>query len=110
MRDAAYVQLNNFPDHIGKKDFHIYEPVTICNFSEKLAQDKYICVGSYNISSLVDISCRLHFLKSFRNTAYVELLNFQDCPKSNFDSYYVKIQSLNFPEKVAGNHKMCERS
>ena len=70
-----------------------------------------MCVGSWNNSSLLDISCPFHFLKCFRNTASVELFNFQDLrQKSDFDSYYLKIQSLNLPEKVAGNHNMCERS
>ena len=32
------------PDLIHKKGFSIYDPVTICNFLEKLAQNKYICV------------------------------------------------------------------
>ena len=34
------------PDPIHKKGFDIYDPVTICNFPEKLAQNKYMCVGS----------------------------------------------------------------
>ena len=34
------------PDLIHKKDFDIYDPVTIFNFQKKLAQNKYICVGS----------------------------------------------------------------
>ena len=51
----------------------------------------------------------LVILKSFRNTAQVELFNFQDAIRKNdFDSNYTKSQSLNLPEKVAGNHNMCE--
>ena len=54
----------------------------------------------------------MHFLKSFRNNAYVELFNFQDPThkkKTDFDSYYIKIWSLNLPEKVAGNQNVCEQ-
>ena len=46
---------------IHEKGFSIYGLLTICNFPEKLAQTKYICVGSWNISSLLDISCPLDF-------------------------------------------------
>ena len=46
LRGTAYVQLNNFRDLIPKRDFDIYEPVTNCNFPKKLAQNKYVCVGS----------------------------------------------------------------
>ena len=63
LRRNPYVQLNIFPDPIHKKGFSIYDPVTICNFPEKLAQNKYICVGPQNISSLLDISCPLDFSK-----------------------------------------------
>ena len=41
----SYVQLNTFPAPTHKKCFSIYDPVTIGNFSEKLTQNKYICVG-----------------------------------------------------------------
>ena len=51
----AYVQVNIFLHPIYKKGFSIYGPVTICSFPEKLAQNKYICVASWNISSLSDI-------------------------------------------------------
>ena len=46
LRGNPYVQLNIFQDTIHKKGFPIDDPVTICNFTEKLAQNKYICVGS----------------------------------------------------------------
>ena len=52
----------------------------------------------------------LAFLKSFTNTAEVELFNFQDSrKKSDFDHYYMKKHSLSLPEKVAGNQNMCEK-
>ena len=35
-----------FPDPMHKKGFPIYDPVIICNFPEKLAQNKYICIRS----------------------------------------------------------------
>ena len=38
-------QLNIFRDPIHKNGFDISDPVTICNFPEKLAQSKYICLG-----------------------------------------------------------------
>ena len=46
-----------------KKGFSTYGPMTICNFTEKLAQNKYICVWPYNISSLFSINCPLDFWK-----------------------------------------------
>ena len=46
MRDNPDVQLNIFTDPIHKKGLPIDDPVTICNFPEKLAQNKYICVQS----------------------------------------------------------------
>ena len=61
MRGTPYVQLNIFPDTIHKK--RIYDPVPIFNFPEKIAQNKYICVGSYNIRSLLDISSPLDIWK-----------------------------------------------
>ena len=61
LRRTPYVQLNIFVDAIHKKGFDIYDPVTVCNFPEKLSQKKYICVGSYNISFLLDISCPLGY-------------------------------------------------
>ena len=76
-----------------------------------LALNQYARGESQNISSILDISCPLQFLKSFRNTAYVELFNFKDSTQqSDFDSYYIKILSLNLQEKVRGNHNMCEQS
>ena len=42
MRGTAYVQGNIFPDPTHKKGFEIYDPVTIFNFLEKLAQNKYM--------------------------------------------------------------------
>ena len=52
----------------------------------------------------------LGLLKSFRNTAEVEFFNFQDAIQENdFDSNYIKTQSLTLPEKVAGNHNICEQ-
>ena len=45
MRGNPYVQLNIFPDSIHEKGFPIYYRETICNFTEKLAQNKYICVS-----------------------------------------------------------------
>ena len=62
-RGSANVQLNIFPDPIHKKGFDIYDPVTVDNFPKKLAKNKYIWVGSYNLTSLLDISCPLHFRK-----------------------------------------------
>ena len=58
---ALYVQKNIFLDPIHKKCLLVYGPATISDFPEKLAQNKYICVGSYNISSLLNISCPLEF-------------------------------------------------
>ena len=46
LRGTPYFQLNIFQSPIHKKGFSIYEPVTICNFPEKLAENKYICIGS----------------------------------------------------------------
>ena len=47
----------------------------------------------------------LGLLKSFRNTAEVELFNFQDpIQQSDFDSNYIKTQALTLPENVVGNH------
>ena len=43
---TPYVQLNIFPAPIHKKGFSIYDPVTMCNFPEKLAQNNNICVQS----------------------------------------------------------------
>ena len=52
----------------------------------------------------------LGFLKRFRNTAEVELFNFQDpTQSSDFDSIYIKTQLLALPEKVGGNHNMYEQ-
>ena len=78
MDGTAYVQLINFQDQIHKSDFDIYHPLTIPNFPQMLAQNQYICVGTYNISSLSDISSPSLFLESLRATAKVEWLNFQD--------------------------------
>ena len=61
LRDTPYVQLKIFPDPLYKKGFSIEDRMTICNFPEKIAQSKYICVRSWNISSLLDISCALDF-------------------------------------------------
>ena len=36
LRCTPYVQLNIFPDSLFKKGFSIYDPVTMCNFTEKL--------------------------------------------------------------------------
>ena len=69
LRGTAYVQLNNFPDPIQRKDFDIYVPATICSFPKTLAENNYISVWSWNISSLWHISCLLHFLKNCGNTA-----------------------------------------
>ena len=41
-KHSPYVQLNIFLDSIDKKGFSICCPVTICNFPEKLAQNKYM--------------------------------------------------------------------
>ena len=41
LRGTAYVQMNNFPDLIHKKDFDIYDPVTIYNFS--CSKQIYMC-------------------------------------------------------------------
>ena len=61
------------------------------------------------MSSLLDITSSSHFLKSFRTTTWAELSNFQDPKqKSDFESY-IKIQSLNLPENVAGNHNVCQQ-
>ena len=49
----------------------------------------------------------LVFLISFRNTGEVDLFNLQDpLKKINFDSNYIKTQSLTLPEKIPGNHNM----
>ena len=37
---------DNFPDPSHTKDFDIYDPVTISNFSKELPQDKYVSIGS----------------------------------------------------------------
>ena len=63
LRVTPYVQLNIFPDPIHQKSFSIYDPVTICNFTEKLPQNKYICLRSKNISSVLDITCPFPFWK-----------------------------------------------
>ena len=57
LRGIPYVQLNIFLDPMHKRGSDIYDQVTICNFPEKFAQNKYICIGSSNISSLLHISC-----------------------------------------------------
>ena len=46
LRSTRYVQLKIFPAPIHKIGFSIDDPATICNFPEKLAQNKYISVGS----------------------------------------------------------------
>ena len=63
LTSITYVQLNIFPSPIHKKCFSSYDLVTICNFAEKLAQNKYIYVGYQNISSRLDVNCPLDFLK-----------------------------------------------
>ena len=108
---TAYVQLINFQDHIHKSDFHIYHPVTMSNFAQKLAQNQYICVATQNISSLADIISPLLFLKSLRTTAEVELFNFQyPRQKSNFDTNYMKRKSLYLSEKLTRKHNICGHS
>ena len=63
LRGTPDVQLNIFPDSIHKKGFFIFYPVAIFNCQEKLVQNKYLCGGSQNISSLLEISCALAFGK-----------------------------------------------
>ena len=51
----------------------------------------------------------LGFFKSFRITAEVKLFNFQAFIQSrDFDSNFMKTQSLVGPEKVGGNHNICK--
>ena len=59
----AYVQQINFQDHIHKRDFDIYYPLTISDFPQMQAQNQYVCVGTQNISSLSDISSLCFFCK-----------------------------------------------
>ena len=52
----------------------------------------------------------LGFLKNFRNSAEIELVNFQyPMQQSDFDGNYIKTKSLRLPEKVGDNHNMCEQ-
>ena len=52
----------------------------------------------------------LGFLKSFRNTAEVELFNFEEPTQQiNLDCSYIKTRLLNLAEEVAGNDNMCEQ-
>ena len=46
LRSTRYVQLKIFPAPIHKIGFSMYDPVTMCNFPEKFARNKYICVAS----------------------------------------------------------------
>ena len=53
-------------------------------------------------------------MKSFRNTAAVQLFNFQDprkksIKKSDFYNNYIKTESLTLPENVADDHNMCQQ-
>ena len=61
------------------------------------------------MSSLLDITSSLHFLKSFRTTPWAELSNFQDPKQKNdFESYQIKRLCVTLPENVAGSLNMCE--
>ena len=51
-RDTAYVQLNNVQDPAHKNELDNYDPLTISNVQEKLAQNQHICVATQNNSSL----------------------------------------------------------
>ena len=45
LRGTTDVELNIFPYPIHKKDFDIYEPVTICNFPKKSSKKQvYMCM------------------------------------------------------------------
>ena len=64
----VYVQLKNIQDTIHKRDFDIYQ--MILNIPQKLAKRANIMFGgSQNISSLLDISSALPFLKTLKTTA-----------------------------------------
>ena len=54
LRGTPDVQLNIFPDFIHKKGFSIYDPLAVCNLTEKLAQNKYIYV--YDLRILLSFS------------------------------------------------------
>ena len=70
-----------------------------------------MCGGSQTISSLSDISFPLLFLESLRATVQVKLLNFQvPIQKTDFDTYYIKRQYFNLPEKLPGDDDICEPS
>ena len=58
----------------------------------------------------LDISYPSHFQKNLRDTAYVELINFEDpIHKVCFDIYHIQI-ILNFPKKAAENQHRCKGS
>ena len=46
LKGNPFIQLNVFPYPIHKKGFPLYDPVTICNFTEKPAENKCICLES----------------------------------------------------------------
>ena len=49
LRQTAYLQLINIQNSTHKSDFNIYQPVTIFNFPQNLAENQYISGGFLRI-------------------------------------------------------------
>ena len=99
----------HYEDPIHICNFDIDHPVTISNFPQKLAKNQYICVGTNNISSLSYISSALVFRTTLRTTAEVNCLIFKIPCKKVIVIILYQQKSLNLPEKLAGNHYICEQ-
>ena len=93
-----------FNSPINKSDFDIYHTVTILNVPQAFEEPVYIW-------RILEYQFPLLFLEIVRAIFKVKLVNFQNpIQKIDFDIYYIKRQSLNLPEKLAGNHNLCEPS
>ena len=68
LRVTGSVELINVQDPMHKNQFDNYNRVKILKFSQKLAENQYICVATLNISSLSEISSSLLFLQGLRTT------------------------------------------
>ena len=94
-----------FNSPINKSDFDIYHTVTILNVPQAFEEPVYIW-------KILEYQFPLLFLESLRAIVKVKLVNFQNSIQKidTFYIYYIKRQSLNLPEKVAGNHDLYEPS
>ena len=78
--------------------------MTILNVPQAFEEPVYIW-------RILEYQFPLLFLEIVRAIFKVKLVNFQNpIQKIDFDIYYIKRQSLNLPEKLAGNHNLSSEN